>query len=330
MTIRWICFYKAIAVAIFGASSLLGSLGVASAAPVEFVEGSGRVTVAIDGMPVAVYCYGDGKVRRPFFAHVRTPSGIQVTRHHPPIAGQDPTDHDTFHPGIWLSFGDLSGSDFWRGTAEVRSAGLVEKPRSGDEGSFVARNEYLDQSDPAKVLCEEIARYTVVPRTDGFLLICDSTFSSDHKFAFGDQEEMGLGVRLATPIRVEKTGEEHVPPGNGRILDSEGRVNGDQIWGNSAEWCDYSGAIAGQHVGVAIFCHPANFRPSWFHARDYGLVAANAFGREAFSKGEKSSVVVKPGEELRLRYGVFVHSDPEGNSPDLQSEFDEYVRLSGK
>ena len=39
---------------------------------------------------------------------------MQVTRHHPPIEGQDRVDHGTFHPGIWMAFGDISGSDYWR------------------------------------------------------------------------------------------------------------------------------------------------------------------------------------------------------------------------
>ena len=44
------------------------------------------------------------------------------------------------------------------------------------------------------------------------------------------------------------------------------------------------------------------------HARDYGFLAANPFGRSAFGKGEKSKVVVEPGEPLRLRYGLLLHS----------------------
>ena len=69
---------------------------------------------------------------------------------------------------------------------------------------------------------------------------------------------------------------------------------------------------------MTIFCHPENFRPSWFHARDYGLLAANPFGRAAFNKGEPSKVVVKPGESLRLRYGMLVHAGAARRAtPDL-------------
>ena len=141
---------------------------------------------------------------------------------------------------------------------------------------------------------------------------------------------MGIGFRIATPMRVEKESAGRMPAGNGTILDSEGRRNGDEVWGNSADWCDYSGTLEGKHLGITLFCHPQNFRPSWFHARDYGLLEANPFGRDAFGKGEKSKVPVKPGEELRLRYGVFVHASPKGESPDLAAAYADYLTVAGK
>jgi hypothetical protein len=80
---------------------------------------------------------------------------------------------------------------------------------------------------------------------------------------------------------------------------------------------------------MTIFDHPGNLRPSWFHARDYGLLEANQFGRKAFGKGPVSKVTVKPGEEMRIRYGVFVHSGAPDKHPDLAAEYREYVRLAG-
>jgi hypothetical protein len=301
----------------------------AKAPMVDFARGERHLAIVVDGMPIAVYYWDDEKIRRPYFAHIRAPSGVQVTRHHPPIEGEDLTDHDTFHPGIWMSFGDISGSDYWRLKARVRQEEFVEKPEGGaGRGTFAVRNRYLDQNDPAKVVCNETARYTLVVENAGYLLLWDSTFSSDKEFYFGDQEEMGLGFRVATPLRVGGSGKQKVPPGNGTILDSEGRKNEKQIWGNSARWCDYSGTLADQHVGLTIFAHPANLRPSWFHARDAGLLEANEFGRHAFHKGEASQVYVKPGEKMRIRYGVLIHSGPITSSPDLEAAYQNYVQLS--
>ncbi|TWU27879.1 DUF6807 family protein [Bythopirellula polymerisocia] len=298
----------------------------ASEGNVEFdTSKDGKVVVKIDGEQVAQYVYQDDDISRPYFAHLRTPDSPQISRNYPPIEGKDRADHGTFHPGLWMSFGDISGNDYWRLAAPVKQIAMKAAP---EKNSFTVNNRYLDQDDPSQAVCDEECTYTVIPRPEGYLLLWDSTFSSDKEFYFGDQEEMGIGFRVATPIRVETEAAGNIPPGNGKMVDSEGHVNGDEIWGNTADWCDYSGTLDGQQVGMTLFCHPDNFRPSWFHARDYGLLEANPFGREAFGKGEKSQVDVKPGEKLRLRYGVFVHASPEGESPNLAEEYANYVEVA--
>src|SRR5262249_26027902 len=148
-------------------------------------------------------------------------------------------------------------------------------------GGFAVANRYLS-ADGKTVVCREVCRYTVQVRDGAYLLVWESEFTSDQgDFAFGDQEEMGLGVRMATELTVKAGGQ--IP--NGVNLKNEKRV-----WGKPADWCDYSGTVRGQRVGVTLIPAPANFRPSWFHARDYGLLVANAFGRNAFTRGEKSRV----------------------------------------
>jgi hypothetical protein len=87
-----------------------------------------RVIITDVGRPVATYVFRDDKIWRPYFANVRAPGGIQVTRNHPPVPNVDATDHDTMHPGVWLAFGDLSGQDFWRNKARVVHSRFVEPP----------------------------------------------------------------------------------------------------------------------------------------------------------------------------------------------------------
>ena len=54
------------------------------------------------------------------------------------------------------------------------------------------------------VLCEEVCTYTFQVRPAGYLILWDSTFESNRSgLYFGDQEEMGLGVRVATPLMVK-------------------------------------------------------------------------------------------------------------------------------
>lgn len=300
-------------------------------AKVDFVQGDGRVAVIIDGMPVAVYSFETARFSRPCFHDVRTTTGVQLTRPTPPIDGFDLMDHDTMHPGIWMSFGDISGCDYWRNKAVVKHVEFLERPQSAaGRDSFAVRNYYLDQSDPSKVVCHEMARYTFLIHPRGYLILWDARFGSDGEFTFGDQEEMGLGLRIATPLRVSASGSGTLPAGTGTITNSEGRKNEKGIWGTTADWTSFAGSMAGENVGITIFCHPENFRPSWFHARDYGLLVANPFGRQAFSKGEKSEVRVQPGDELRLRYGLLIHSVPAEEKPDLAQAYRDYLQATAK
>jgi hypothetical protein len=299
-----------------------GGAALAAEAPqVTFTQEPGRVVIAIGGRPTATYVYADKDIPRPYFAHVRAPDGVQVTRNYPPVAGKDATDHPTFHPGIWMAFGDISGSDFWRNKARVVHDRFVQGPAGGaGHGAFAVYNRYLSAS--GNPVCTELCRFTIDVRTAGYLLMWDSTFSaSDLAFAFGDQEEMGLGVRVATPITVKA---------GGRILDSEGHVNEAQVRGKTPAWCDYGGTIDGQRVGVTLMSDPANFRPSWLHARDYGALVANPFGRKALGKGQESKVVVEPGKPLRLRYGVLIHGAGGAESPDLKAAYADFLSLLGK
>ena len=80
--------------------------------------------------------------------------------------------------------------------------------------------------------------------------------------------------------------------------------------GKPANWCDYSGEIAGEELGIAILDHPANpHHPVRWHVRGYGLFAANPFGLAAFTndKSQDGSITVEPGQTLRYRYRVIIH-----------------------
>ena len=70
-----------------------------------------------------------------------------------------------------------------------------------------------------------------------------------------------------------------------------------------------------------MFDHPDNLRhPTGWHARPYGLIAANPFAEGSFarkSKGDKvdpsGAYTVEAGEALRLRYAFLFHrGDVEG------------------
>jgi hypothetical protein len=276
-----------------------------------------RVVVYLGNQPIATYVFADPRISRPYVCDLLTPWGKRITRHHPPIEGVDLTDHDTFHPGVWLSFGDLEGSDFWRLKAPVEHAGFVVEPVSSEHGgTFTVKNRYR-VAPGGRVICEETCRYTWTPRELGYLLEVESIFASDSaSFTFGDQEEMGLGIRMATPLIVRR---------QGTIINALGQRNEAQAWGQAADWCDYSGLDEGRRLGVVLMPSPRNFRPSWFHVRDYGLMAANPFGRNAMTGGEPSRVVIPARQPWRLAFGLLVYECGPDDEIDRAAAFTSYA-----
>ena len=264
---------------------------------VSFEQRADSLAIKIDGQPFGSYVWRDPEIRRPYFANLQAPGGIQVTRTHPPVEGRDAVDHATMHPGLWLAFGDISSADFWRNKGSVEHVDFVENPSVvKGEGKFTVRNRYVAAG---KTICEEVCQILIAPVDHfGTVVGWESNFSGPDDFYFGDQEEMGLGVRVASPLAVKN---------GGQIVNSDGLMNEKQVWGKQADWCDYSGTIDGAQAGVMIVSHPKNFRRSWFHARDYGLLVANPFGQKAFTMGPPSNVVVRKGETLSLRFDVVIH-----------------------
>src|SRR5688500_18694868 len=99
--------------------------------------------------------------------------------------------------------------------------------------------------------------------------------------------------------------------GHGKIVNAKGDRD-HAAWGKRAEWCDYHAEHKGKVYGVAIFDHPQNLRhPTWWHARDYGLVAANPIGWHDFeprtTKANAGLHSLQPGGSLTLRYRVYLH-----------------------
>jgi len=275
------------------------SLDLPKAGALRFTEQPDRLVIAHGGQPVGEFVFRDEKILRPYFANVHAPGGTKVTRNHPPIAGVDATDHDTMHPGIWLGFGDISGADFWRNKGRIEHVRFTEPPVVRD-GRLVFATECRLRAPDGRALCSLTNRFTLVAQTNAWLLVWDATFRSDDgDFTFGDQEEMGFGARVATAI-TEKNG--------GIITSSAGLKSAKNTWGQPADWCDYSGTVDGKPIGITLLSDRMNFRPSWWHNRDYGVFVANPFGRAAMKQGDKSAVTVKRGEDFRIRFGAAVHS----------------------
>jgi hypothetical protein len=284
----------------------------------SFEKQNDRLAISLGGRPVARFVFRDAKIRRPYFENLKLANGVQVTRNQPPIEGQDPTDHDTMHPGLWLAFGDVSGHDFWRNKGTLEHVGFDTEPTVKEGKLTFATQERFLAAD-GKRLGRMINRFVLTPLDgSGWMVIWDATITAEAQpMVFGDQEEMGFAARVATGIN-EKNG--------GRILSSESIQSAKQTWGQPADWCDYSGKIGDQPVGIMLMAGRENFRKSWWHNRDYGVFVANPFGRQAMKQGERSSIEVQPEKPLKLRFGAYLH---EGTDIDFAEVFEQFETMQG-
>jgi hypothetical protein len=266
-----------------------------------------RLIITDGGKPVAEYVFNDPAIKRPYFANVRTPSGIQVTRNNPPIEGQDLVDHPTFHPGIWWGFGDLNGEDYWRNKGTIRHDRFNN--RILPDGSAIINDfcSLVDSSDTkigAAYFSTQWSRKALsLSKVPSYHLSCAAVIKSDQaELALGDQEEMGLGVRLASPL-AEK---------NGGIVTGEGGKQGAAaIWGTRSRWCDYSGQIKGRPLGVTALVRHLPSNPTWWHVRDYGLLVANGFGKR--SRPDQPEPTIRRGRGLPflIGYELIIHDAPD-------------------
>jgi len=274
-----------------------------------------RLRISLTGKPIVDFVFKDNKILRPYFANARLPNGLQVTRNHPPVEGVDSLDHDTMHPGIWLGLGDISGQDFWRNKGMMEHIRFVSPPANMD-GQLRFATECHLKTGTGDPLCLLTNRFVLVSRPHGWLLVWNAEFHADREpLVFGDQEEMGLGARVATPF-TEKNG--------GLLRSSTGKQTAKQTWGQPAAWCDYSGT-GPNSGGITLMAGPSNFRQSWWHNRDYGVFVANPFGREAMKQGARSAVTVAKRETMRLAFAAFVHDHEE---IDAEAEFKVFEKLA--
>lgn len=305
-------------------TAIILTVSFATAADIAFDINETSLDINIEGDHFATYVWKDDLIPRPYFRQVMAPNGNQVTRRYPtdPVLNKNNDDHATYHPGIWLAFGDINGQDFWRNKAEVRHVRFGSQPVS--DSSIANFRVLISYESEGGTECYETCAYEIRVLPFGYLLTATSNFYfPDADFAFGDQEEMGLGIRLATALTVRH--------GNGKILNSEDGINEKGTWGKQADWCAYSGVIDGQTTGAMLIPHGGNFRKSWYHSRDYGLLTANPFGKKAMTAPndqsvENDSTLVKKGETLTVGFSILLF----GKDINYDEAYNEVLKILQK
>ncbi|MCA9196793.1 MAG: PmoA family protein, partial [Planctomycetales bacterium] len=184
---------------------------------------------------------------------------------------------------------------------------------SADVPTVVLKNRL--ESKDGQLIGTETARISFLAHDGVRMIDWDHTYhASEGALKFGDTKEGMMAIRTHSNLRL-KNGR-GVTTANGQAVNSTGD-SGPGIWGKPAKWVDYSGKIDDKLVGIAIFDAPTNHgHPSHWHARDYGLVAANPFGLHDFvGEGHDGTLTLPAGESLHFHYRFVFHK---GNAEDAK------------
>jgi hypothetical protein len=302
---------------------------------------TGGVEVKTGGKPFATYVIDQGN--KPYLYPIFGPTEKSMTRAYPMenVAGEQ---HDhPHHRGLFFGHEhiDDEATDTWQEKATFEE--MLKSPKSqangrkhlplvgsekhreftelkadGDRAVIAETLDYLD-GQGKRLLSEErrITFHLVGPmRAIDF---DQELIASDGPVVFSDAKDAGLGIRVPTSMAVDsKQG--------GHIINSNGLEN-DAAWGKPADWCEYTGPVEGEQLGIAFFDHPSSYRhPTIWHVRTYGLFAANPFGSKVFDKkAPERPTELAAGEHLKLYHRILFHVGDE-KTAKIAEAYEAYAR----
>lgn len=303
-----------------------------------------QIDVMVDGKFFSSFIYPDS-LEKPVLYPLQTASGITVTRGFPlNTRDQERTDHP-HHVGLWLNYESVNGLDFWNNSYNipqekknkygwirgVQVKGVKGGNKSG-ELSYTANWERQDQHVLLKEKTTFIFSGTENTRTVD--RITTLTAGKD-SVRFKDVKDGMIAVRVTKELEMpsKETVEFTDNQGNRTKVSASGNgANGDYLtsagkkgndaWGTRANWCLLSGVKDQQAVSIAIIDHPKNpGYPTYWHARDYGLFAANPLGQQVFSNGKENlNLSLAPGESVTFRYRVLISSTEKPSAEILNQQ----------
>ena len=306
------------------------------------------VHVTINGKHFTDFFFPD-TIAKPVLYPIKAPNGTVITRGFPmnPIAGE-PTDHP-HHLGLWFNYGDVNGLDFWNNSYDIPADkknlygtvkfGKITSMQSGATGKLSYDAIWHDQSGKTHLTEQtgfefsEINGVWVIDRT--------TTLTAAIPVVMKDNKEGVLGLRMAHELQIPaKTTKKFVDANgiettikavtdtiaNGNYINSNG-VQGEDVWSRKASWCMMYAKMKTDSISILIIDHPKNIGyPTYWHARGYGLFAANPLGDKVFTNGKaERNLSLKAGESVTFRYRVAIAAGktalPNSGITQLQNDF---------
>jgi hypothetical protein len=330
-------------VRIAGTACALAALAVAGARGagkgVEVVrhDADRRVDVLIDGQPFTSYIW-PATLKKPTLYPIRTAHGAIVTRGYPldPRPGER-VDHP-HHVGLWFNYGNVDGYDFWNNSDAIKPEdrgkmgtvvhkAVVSATSGADEGTLEIDADWTIPD--GTVLLKEHTTFAFRGDADSRTIDRITTLTAgDRRISMADNKEGVLGMRVTRALEIPSNKPEIFTDAAGRAtsvakldntgvtgdyLTSEGKT-GDAAWGTRGRWCVLSGTVGKEPVAIAILDHPSNpGYPTYWHARGYGLFAANPLGQKELSGGKDVlDFAIDAKQSATFRYRIVITSGTPG------------------
>ena len=290
-------------------------------------------------------------LEKPVLYPLHAANGTVVTRGFPlDPKPNDPTDHP-HHIGLCFNFENVNGLDFWNNSYAIpkekkqlygwiRTDGILEIS-GGEKGLLSYHANWTNQQND--VLLEETTRFEFSGSAYQRIIDRFTVLTANTDILFTDAKDGLLGLRLAHELQIPtkedqkftddkgnvtivKGGTDNIP--NGNYITSEGK-QGNDAWSTRGRWCKVYGKMGNDSISIAIVDHPKNPNyPTFWHARGYGLFAANPLGEKIFTNGKSfKNLQLKKGESVTFRFRIIINDGIKTISSDqLNKSADEFAK----
>ena len=305
-----------------------------------------KVDVLIDGELFTSYMYPN-TIKKPVLYPLKTSKGTKITRGFPlePTPGER-VDHP-HHVGMWFNYGDVNGFDFWNNSDSIKVEDrphygtIIHKEITGmqnadDEASLSVVMNW-NTPDGKTLLVENT---TFIFRAEGDERSVDritTLTAQDEKVEFKDNKEGVIAIRVTRALEHPSDKPELFTDANGQVTNvpslnndgvnglyynSEG-IEGGDVWGKRADWVNLTSTIGDEDISLVILDHPSNVGyPTYWHARTYGLFAANPLGQKVFSNGkEVLDFKLEAGESTTWKHRILIVSGSKLDKDILDQKF---------
>ena len=240
--------------------------------------------------------------RRGGYLHpIYTPSGKLVT-------DDFPSNH-IHHHGVWRAWThtefDGRKPDFWNmgdGKGRVEFVSLDDTWNGPVHGGLRARHRFVDLTAPEPVTALDErweVRMHALPGDAAsywmFDLVSEDGCATANGLKLPEYRYGGVGVRGNWAWNGKD---------KAMFLTSEGETDRDKGNTTHGRWCDMGGWVGGSRVGIAILCHPENFRAP----QPMRLHPTEPFFN--FAPQQAGDMEIKPGDKYVSRYRFMVHDGP--------------------